>query len=300
MQISLIYRLRNVRYTLRSEHFHQNTVGHSGNLKLTSSKNVDSRITVCSRAQLFVSPYANGRLCGAGQASDVRRPSHAQRRLKPLVLHDSPTTPSSLHTHTGPQSQRRVSLPTHFPCRNGNLFREHTWASASAANGRKPNISNIKIKFPSLMFVSNSCPKTLLKKAFRYPSLLHIHQYLHQTPFTYQRHRSTTMPYGPIARRRRAVSPLYEGYDSLAAYNPYALPFRSPSPLYGYGHGYVGYGDIEMPNSVEQATRAHAAAQAECEKAKEKFDEAKKKFEECEKKVQVAEDALRAAKYFGM
>jgi hypothetical protein len=108
------------------------------------------------------------------------------------------------------------------------------------------------------------------------------------------------MPYGPIARRHRAVSPYYDSYDSLAAYNPYAHPWQSPSPLYGYGHGFPGYGDSEMPNSVEQATRAHASAQAECEKAKEKFDEAKKKFEECEKKVQAAEEALRVAKYFGM
>jgi hypothetical protein len=106
---------------------------------------------------------------------------------------------------------------------------------------------------------------------------------------------------GPVARRRRAVSPFYGSYDSLAAYNPYAYPWQSSSPLYSYGHGYGhGIGDIEISNSVEQATRVHASAQGEFEKAKEKYDEAKKKYEECEKKVQEAEEALRLAKYAGM
>jgi hypothetical protein len=106
-------------------------------------------------------------------------------------------------------------------------------------------------------------------------------------------------PMGPVARRRRAVSPYYGSYDSLTAYNPYAYPWRSPSPLYGYGYG-LGYGDYDMPNSVEQATRVHASAQAESEKAKEKYEEAKKKYEECEEKVQKAEEALRVAKCAGM
>jgi hypothetical protein len=97
-------------------------------------------------------------------------------------------------------------------------------------------------------------------------------------------------------RRRRAVSPsYYNSYNALAGYGLPYTDWRSGSPPYGYPRGY-GL-EIEIPNTVETATRAHAAAQAECEKLKEKYEEAKKKFEESEKKMKAAEDALRVAKY---
>jgi len=106
----------------------------------------------------------------------------------------------------------------------------------------------------------------------------------------------------PVARRhRRSVSPpLYSGFDALDLYRGYPN-YDSLVSGYGYGYGLGGYGlglgeYSSMPNSVELATRAHAAAQAEMEKAKEKYDEAKKKFEDCEKKVKAAEEMLRAAK----
>lgn len=98
-------------------------------------------------------------------------------------------------------------------------------------------------------------------------------------------------------RRRRAVSPSYYNYNALAAWNSYP-DWPSSSPPYGYGRGFGP--EVEIPNTVETATRAHAAAQTEHEKLKEKYEEAKKKFEESEKKMKAAEDALRVAKYTQM
>jgi hypothetical protein len=106
----------------------------------------------------------------------------------------------------------------------------------------------------------------------------------------------------PLARRnRRSVSPtLYSGYDTLDPYRGYS-GYDSIAPAYGYNYRLGGYGlgsgeYITVPNGVEFATRSHASAQLEMEKAKEKYDEAKKKFEDCEKKVKHAEEMLRMAK----
>ncbi|CBX99299.1 hypothetical protein IAQ61_000567 [Plenodomus lingam] len=84
--------------------------------------------------------------------------------------------------------------------------------------------------------------------------------------------------------------------------------------VYGdYSTAYNGFGNFrgggsdwdrstllayEGPNSIEDATRAHVAAKADWEKAKEKHDEAQKKLEESEKKLKECEDRLRAAKQY--
>lgn len=105
----------------------------------------------------------------------------------------------------------------------------------------------------------------------------------------------------PIARyRHRSSSPPF--YRSLDALEPYRYPYDSTTLPYAYNYGGMGgyYGLTDYagsPNNVEMCTRQHAAAQAEMEKVKEKYDEAKKKFEDCEKKVKEAENMLRVAKY---
>ncbi|KAH7072103.1 hypothetical protein BKA63DRAFT_568030 [Paraphoma chrysanthemicola] len=103
-------------------------------------------------------------------------------------------------------------------------------------------------------------------------------------------------------RRHRAHSPPYYNNYDLDFYRPYAAT-DVLSPAYNYGnHGFPYLlGDYIAPTfGVEQATRMHASALAELEKAKEKHDEAKKKMEECEKRVKQADEMLRAAKYSAM
>lgn len=52
-----------------------------------------------------------------------------------------------------------------------------------------------------------------------------------------------------------------------------------------------------VPNGIEEATRAEVEAVREYEKAKEIFEEAKKKFEECEMKVKDTQAKLQWEKY---
>lgn len=76
---------------------------------------------------------------------------------------------------------------------------------------------------------------------------------------------------------------MYGAYDGMF----------DPTPSFSYVYG------SELPNNIEDATRAHMEAQIEYEKAKEKYDEAKKQFEDCEKKVKDAEIRLNWAKGTG-
>lgn len=102
-------------------------------------------------------------------------------------------------------------------------------------------------------------------------------------------------------RRRRAVSPSYYNNYDLDYYRSYAA-VDALTPAYGYSnlglpYGSLGLGDYITPTTgVEQATRLHASAQVDLEKAKEKYEEAKKKMEECEKKLKQADEVLRVAK----
>jgi hypothetical protein len=100
-------------------------------------------------------------------------------------------------------------------------------------------------------------------------------------------------------RRRRAVSPpFYNSFDSLDLYRNYPSYDAIP-PAYGYNYGVYGMGLSEYvppTQGIENATRAHVAAQKEFEKAKEKYDEAKKKMDECEQRMKQAEEVLRATK----
>jgi hypothetical protein len=107
--------------------------------------------------------------------------------------------------------------------------------------------------------------------------------------------------WAPVRRNRRAVSPpYYPTYDALDLYRPYNYDAITPAYYNGYGLGAYGLGLGDFvpsgTNPVEHATRMHAGAQGEMEKAQEKFEEAKKKLEECEKKVKQAEEMLRVAK----
>lgn len=104
-------------------------------------------------------------------------------------------------------------------------------------------------------------------------------------------------------RVHRAVSPYYSGYET-AIYRPTATydAVQAVYPHQYYSMGGYGFTEEAYPetpaDSVESATRKHASAQAEMEKAKETYEEAKKKLEECEKKLKEADDILSRAKKF--
>ncbi|KAH9870911.1 hypothetical protein J1614_006483 [Plenodomus biglobosus] len=103
----------------------------------------------------------------------------------------------------------------------------------------------------------------------------------------------------PIRRPRNhrfpaaeSVSP-YMYADYVGAYNSFGN-FRNG--LFDYDRSTPLVFERGTQNFVEDATRAHVAAKADWEKAKEKFDDAKKKLEEGEKKLKECEERLRAAK----
>jgi hypothetical protein len=103
--------------------------------------------------------------------------------------------------------------------------------------------------------------------------------------------------WGPPIRargRRTASPPYYGGYDlDLYRYSNCDAVAAVPAVYpYGYGIGNYPFALGEYSGApattlqlIEQATRDHAAAQAEMDKAKEKFDEAKQ-----------ADERLRQAK----
>ncbi|CAO2653678.1 Nn.00g030890.m01.CDS01 [Neocucurbitaria sp. VM-36] len=101
---------------------------------------------------------------------------------------------------------------------------------------------------------------------------------------------------GVMMARRKGLGRFQNTYPSwdLPNYSAYTNYSGLLDPSY-FGYGY----ELDTPNSVEEATRAHVEAQKEWEKLKEKYDEAKKKLEDSEKKVKEAEERLSWAKNRG-
>jgi patatin-like phospholipase/acyl hydrolase len=94
------------------------------------------------------------------------------------------------------------------------------------------------------------------------------------------------------SRRKQFFVPYYDNFGEnfmpLTHWHNYHPAYRR--------RGSESSSDIELPSSVEDATRAHVEATIDFEKAKEKFEEAKKKFEDCEKKMKEAKKKLQMAK----